>query len=81
MSDRDLRAVFRYIRSLPVTGEKMPEALPPGQAPKTPYFVFEPVFPPGTTPPPAPPAPVKLTEESGAKAARPQASIDPAPND
>lgn len=54
MSDRDLRAVYRYIRSLPVKGEKMPEALPPGVEPKTPYIVMAPQFPPGTEPEAAP---------------------------
>lgn len=54
MSDRDLRAIYRYIRSLPVKGEKMPEALPPGIEPTTPYIVMVPTFPPGTEPPAAP---------------------------
>lgn len=54
MSDRDLRAICRYIRSLPVCGEKMPEALPPGVEPKTPYVEMMPKFPsaaPSTTQP------------------------------
>jgi hypothetical protein len=45
MSDDDLRAVYRYIRSLPVKGEDVPAALPPGQEPETPYLMLEPVFP------------------------------------
>ena len=45
MSDRDLRAIYRYIRSLPVRGEKMPEALPPGVEPTTPYIVMVPRLP------------------------------------
>jgi mono/diheme cytochrome c family protein len=45
MSDQDLRSVFRYIRSLPITGEKMPAYVPAGEQPKTPYFEFEPKMP------------------------------------
>lgn len=45
MSDQDLKALFAYIRSLPVTGEKMPAAVPPGVEPGTPYFSLEPVMP------------------------------------
>jgi len=47
MSDADLRAVYRYIRSLPIRGQRTPEYVPPGQEPATPYLVLEPVFPRG----------------------------------
>jgi hypothetical protein len=45
MTDADLKAIYAYIRSLPVTGEVMPAALPPGQMPTTPWLVMEPVMP------------------------------------
>ena len=45
MSDRDLRSVFRYIRSLPITGEKMPAYVPPGQEPATAYVELVPQMP------------------------------------
>jgi mono/diheme cytochrome c family protein len=47
MSDEDLRAVYRYIRSLPVKGEKMPAFVPPDQEPKTPYIPMVPQVPGG----------------------------------
>lgn len=47
MNESDLRAIYRYVRSLPVTGERMPEYCPPGVEPKTPYFVMEPKMPQG----------------------------------
>lgn len=38
MTEDDRRALYRYIKSLPgEVGPAMPEALPPGQAPATPY--------------------------------------------
>ncbi len=43
MKDEDLRAVYAYIKSLPVKGEAMPAAVPPDQEPKTPYFWFVPI--------------------------------------
>lgn len=45
MSDADLRNVYRYIKSLGPSDNSVPAALPPGETPKTPYMVFEPVFP------------------------------------
>ena len=41
MSDRDLRAMYRYIRSLGAKGERAPRAVPPGQTPTTPYVNME----------------------------------------
>ena len=37
MSETDKRAIYRYVKSLPVEGELSPTALPPGQTPTTPY--------------------------------------------
>jgi mono/diheme cytochrome c family protein len=53
MSDRDLRAVYQYIRSLPVAGQPAPEWVPPTEEPTTPYVVFVPVMPKGTATPAA----------------------------
>jgi mono/diheme cytochrome c family protein len=45
MSQADARAVYAYLKSLGPKGEPMPTALPPGEAPKTPYFDFVPKMP------------------------------------
>jgi mono/diheme cytochrome c family protein len=45
MTDQDLKSVYRYLVALGPAGEKMPEAVPPGQEPKTPYLAMEPVMP------------------------------------
>jgi len=45
MSEQDLRAVFAYIKSLPVTGDFMPTYVPPGEPVKTPYLSMVPVMP------------------------------------
>lgn len=37
MAEADKRAVYRYIKSLPLDGDPAPAALPPGQVPTTPY--------------------------------------------
>lgn len=37
MAEADKRAVYRYIKSLPLEGDPAPTALPPGQIPTTPY--------------------------------------------
>jgi mono/diheme cytochrome c family protein len=42
MTDADLRAMYRYVRSLGPKGEPAPAAAAPGVAVKTPYFVFVP---------------------------------------
>ena len=42
MSDDDLRAFYRYVRSLGPMGDPAPAYVPPGQTPTTPYIVFEP---------------------------------------
>ncbi|GMU72309.1 MAG: hypothetical protein AMXMBFR42_17680 [Burkholderiales bacterium] len=40
MSDDDLRAVYRYVRSLGVAGEPAPANLPPGQSARGPVVAF-----------------------------------------
>ena len=45
MSDADLRSLFRYIKGLPVAGERMPEYVPPGREPKTAYIDMTPRTP------------------------------------
>jgi hypothetical protein len=46
MSDADLRAVYRFIRSLGAAGERMPQAVAPGGVVRTPYIPFMPQDPP-----------------------------------
>ena len=48
MSDADLRALYRYLRSLPERGEAMPAAVAPGAPVATPVIDFVPQ-PPATT--------------------------------
>ena len=38
MSDRDGRALYQYIKSLGPKGEHVPQPVPPGQEPRTPYI-------------------------------------------
>lgn len=42
MPDRDLKAVYQYIKSLGAKGQPAPEYVPPGQAVNTPYIEFVP---------------------------------------
>ena len=42
MDESDLRSLYQYIVSLGEPGEAVPEFLPPGQEPKTPYIVIAP---------------------------------------
>jgi mono/diheme cytochrome c family protein len=42
MTDADLRAIHRYVRSLGAPGEPAPAYVPPGEEPATPYIVFVP---------------------------------------
>ena len=42
MSDRDLASIYRYIKSLPLVGDEMPDYVPPDQEPKTPYLDMSP---------------------------------------
>jgi hypothetical protein len=45
MSDRDLRALYAFLKSLPTKGERAPDYVAPGEEPKTPYLSWEPIFP------------------------------------
>lgn len=45
MAEADKRALYRYIKSLPLEGDPAPTALPPGQTPTTPYENMMPVTP------------------------------------
>jgi mono/diheme cytochrome c family protein len=42
MSDPDLRAIYRFIKSLEQAGEPSPQDVPPGQEPKTPFVLMAP---------------------------------------
>jgi len=42
MSDADLRAIYRYVRSLGAKGQPAPAYVPPGGTVKTPYFDLTP---------------------------------------
>jgi hypothetical protein len=42
MDESDLRSLYLYIKSLGEPGEQVPEALPHGQEPKTPYVIAAP---------------------------------------
>lgn len=45
MTEKDLRAVYRYIKSLGPAGQPTPAALPPNQEPTTPYLLMTPQLP------------------------------------
>lgn len=49
MSEADSRAVYRYIRSLGVAGERMPAYVAPATEPTTPYFLLQPTGPNSVT--------------------------------
>ncbi len=51
MSERDLRAIYRFIQSLGEAGEAVPANLPPGREPGTPYYPFVPQPPVDTADP------------------------------
>lgn len=40
MTDEDLRAIYRYVRTLSPVGEPAPEFVPPDKEPKPPYVQF-----------------------------------------
>ena len=42
MDETDLRSLYQYIKSLGAAGMPAPNAVPPGQKPKTPYNVYAP---------------------------------------
>ncbi len=45
MSDKDLKAIYAYIKSLGAKGVAAPAALSPGVAPDRPHIAFTPVMP------------------------------------
>jgi mono/diheme cytochrome c family protein len=45
MQDQDLRAIYRYVRSLGAKGEHVPAAVAPGGEVRTPVIVFAPTLP------------------------------------
>jgi mono/diheme cytochrome c family protein len=53
MSERDLKAIYHYLKHVGPAGEVMPEWVPPTEEPKTPYLSLFPQFPPGMMPPEA----------------------------
>jgi mono/diheme cytochrome c family protein len=57
MSDPDLKAIYAYIKSLPVTGAVMPDVVPPDREPKTPYIMLVPQGLPSAPAQAAPTAP------------------------
>ncbi len=42
MDESDLHALYLHIKSLGDPGEQVPDALPPGEEPKTPYVIAAP---------------------------------------
>src|SRR5688572_7825166 len=40
MREEDLRALYRYIKALPVTGDRVPAYIKPGETPKGPHVQF-----------------------------------------
>lgn len=40
MTDRDLKAIYHYVKAQPVAGDPAPAYVPPGQEPKTPFAQF-----------------------------------------
>ena len=47
MSERDRRAIYRFIESLGAPGDSVPANVPPGEEPTTPYIPFTPREPGG----------------------------------
>lgn len=52
LSERDARAIYAYLEHLGPKGKAMPENVPPGQEPQTPYVVMAPPQMPGANSPP-----------------------------
>lgn len=42
LDESEMRSLYQYILSLGAPGDAAPDALPPGETPKTPYIVFAP---------------------------------------
>jgi mono/diheme cytochrome c family protein len=79
MSERDLRAIYYYIRSLTPLGEPTPLPVPPGQEPATPYFDFVPQHMErlgGAPAPPPAPADTARVDTSAATPAAPAPATD-----
>lgn len=45
MSDQDARALYEYLKSLGPKGDHVPQSVPPGEEPKTPYISLNPQTP------------------------------------
>ncbi len=45
MTKYDLSSIYKFVKSLGVKGNPAPAVVPPNEVPKTPYILFEPVFP------------------------------------
>ncbi|MHB8880218.1 MAG: cytochrome C [Thermodesulfovibrionales bacterium] len=45
MKEKDLRSIYRFVKSLGSPGQSAPTSLPPGQQPHPPYFMFVPPSP------------------------------------
>jgi hypothetical protein len=43
----DQRAIYRFVRSLGAAGAAVPNDVPPGQTPNTPFYDVAPQSPPG----------------------------------
>lgn len=65
-SERDLRAIYRYARTLRPTGEPAPASLPPGVEPTTPYLDIVPRGVGGA--PSTPAAPMEVPAPDGGSA-------------
>lgn len=48
MSERDARAIYRFVQTLGEPGDSVPAPLPPGEEPSTPYYDFVPQAPGGS---------------------------------
>ena len=88
MSDQDLRSIYRYIKSLPVTGSAMPDVVPPGREPKGLYVSLMPqgLMPAAAageagasarTKAPQPAAPAKVHRPAGAAPVQPADNATP----
>jgi hypothetical protein len=78
MSERDLRAIYHFIRTLSPIGEPAPLPVPPGQEPTTPYFDFVPqhlerLGGPAPAPPTPPPADTARADTAASPADLPAA--------
>jgi len=45
MKERDLRAMYRFVKSLGPSDKQIPATVPPGKEPTTPYFILSPQSP------------------------------------